>query len=185
MLLWQLMNSIALFTVFFVNGTLGRNIGYVSSLYSSVFTPPKFTFAIWAVIYLWLSAFVIIQWFEPSIAQDIGAWFSISCFLSDLWVVAFIASISHRRFFMACDCLGVVIYDEYCDMLHQNSGMATMENNKYRCGDGRDIFNLFGMVIRCFHSFILRVTINNFRALRCVRMDRCIFDINRIPSVCS
>lgn len=40
----------------------GKTTGEVSESYPNLFTPVPITFAIWAVIYLFMGAFVIWQW---------------------------------------------------------------------------------------------------------------------------
>lgn len=72
----------------------GRTPGEVSALYPTLFTPAGFTFSIWGIIYLALTAFAIyhIGWFgkpTPPFMQKIGWLFVLSTLANVGWLVAF------------------------------------------------------------------------------------------------
>lgn len=72
----------------------GRTPGEVSALYPTLFTPAGFTFSIWGIIYLTLTAFAIyhIRWFgkpTPPFMEKIGWLFVLSTLANVGWLVAF------------------------------------------------------------------------------------------------
>lgn len=67
----------------------GNTTGQVSEKYPNLFTPVPITFAIWAVIYLFMGWFVLWQWAGRNndvFIRKIGPWFSISCFFNTAWI---------------------------------------------------------------------------------------------------
>ncbi len=69
----------------------GVTTGDVSARYPSLFTPAGYTFAIWSLIYVALSAFAIYQAL-PSQRKSvrlarISNWFKLSCIANCLWIV--------------------------------------------------------------------------------------------------
>lgn len=70
----------------------GRDTGEVSDIFSNLFTPAGFTFSIWSVIYVGLTAFTLYQ-FLPSqadkpVVQRVAVLFMISCLLNLSWLLA-------------------------------------------------------------------------------------------------
>jgi benzodiazapine receptor len=70
----------------------GQSMAEISAKFPSLFTPAGFTFAIWGLIYLSLSVFVIYQALpaqrdSPTIAK-IGPLFKINCLANGAWIVA-------------------------------------------------------------------------------------------------
>lgn len=87
-------NCIALFVTVLINFLAnalplgGYNTGQISAMYPTLFTPPGFTFAIWAGIYSMLTIVMILQ-FIPKyehIVEDMGIFFIISCMLNIGWI---------------------------------------------------------------------------------------------------
>ncbi|GAB4403972.1 MAG: hypothetical protein OHK0039_03790 [Bacteroidia bacterium] len=80
------------------NGTLvpGRTIGGVSNTYDTLFAPAGLTFAIWGVIYLALTAFVVYQAIQvfggnvPVWHSGVGWLFVLSCVLNIAWLFAWL-----------------------------------------------------------------------------------------------
>jgi len=70
----------------------GRSTGEISDLYPSPFTPAGFTFAIWGIIYLSLSAFVIYQALPAQRNNlqlaGISSLFKFNCLANALWIFA-------------------------------------------------------------------------------------------------
>lgn len=69
----------------------GRDTSEVSAMYSNLFTPAGFTFSIWSVIYIGLTAFTVYQ-FLPSqankpVVQRVAVLFIISCLLNLSWLL--------------------------------------------------------------------------------------------------
>ena len=91
-------NIVALLIVIAVNWMAnalpigGQTTGGVSDKYPSLFTPDGFTFAIWGLIYLSLTAFVIYQALPAQRGNAdigrIGIWFKLSCAANALWIFA-------------------------------------------------------------------------------------------------
>ncbi|MFK7732911.1 MAG: hypothetical protein AB8B48_14920 [Pseudomonadales bacterium] len=90
-------NAIALLVTIAVNALAnilplnGMTTGEVSAHYPSLFTPAGYTFAIWSLIYLALTAFVIYQ-AMPSQRNNvrlagISLWFKVSCAANCAWIV--------------------------------------------------------------------------------------------------
>lgn len=70
----------------------GRDTGEVSALFSNLFTPAGFTFSIWSVIYVGLTAFTVYQ-FLPSqadnpVVQRVAVLFIVSSLLNLSWLLA-------------------------------------------------------------------------------------------------
>jgi tryptophan-rich sensory protein len=68
----------------------GKTTGDLSDAYPNLFVPAGITFSIWAVIYLMLLLFVLLQFRESNreSVQQLGWLFAISCILNSLWIVA-------------------------------------------------------------------------------------------------
>lgn len=72
----------------------GRSTGEISDLYPNLFAPAGFTFAIWGIIYLLLTVFIIYQLKftgkkeQPVFLQKIGWLFILSCLANGTWLVA-------------------------------------------------------------------------------------------------
>jgi hypothetical protein len=72
----------------------GRTPGEVSDMYVNLFAPAGFTFAIWGIIYLLLTAFSIYQVLftgktsQPAFLEKIGWFFLWSCVANATWLVA-------------------------------------------------------------------------------------------------
>lgn len=68
----------------------GRTTAQVSDLYSTLITPAGYVFAIWGIIYVLLSAFLIYQALPSQKAKpyqkQIGALFILSCLLNCVWL---------------------------------------------------------------------------------------------------
>ncbi|NLE95252.1 MAG: hypothetical protein GX600_06165 [Dehalococcoidia bacterium] len=94
-----LVNIVGLVLVLVMNGLAnalpinGVTTGGVSDSYGNLFVPAGFTFSIWGVIYLLLTAFAVYQWRAARQANDIfvthiGPWFFISCLANAGWILA-------------------------------------------------------------------------------------------------
>lgn len=69
----------------------GNTTAQVSEKYPNLFTPAPVTFAIWAVIYLLLGAFIIWQWTGKTADKYVlnaGPWFALSCLFNIGWIFA-------------------------------------------------------------------------------------------------
>ncbi len=70
----------------------GKTTGEISDRYESLFTPAGFTFAIWGIIYLGLTAFIVRQWFvrasDPYALSKIKTPFLVNCLANAGWIVA-------------------------------------------------------------------------------------------------
>lgn len=70
----------------------GQTTGEVSAKYSSLFTPATFTFSIWGLIYLSLTAFIVYQSLPAqranSVIARIGLPFKLSCLANAVWIFA-------------------------------------------------------------------------------------------------
>ncbi|MEM8501238.1 MAG: tryptophan-rich sensory protein [Pseudomonadota bacterium] len=69
----------------------GVTTGEVSALYPSLFTPAGHTFAIWSLIYIAVTAFVVYQALPPqrsnALLANISIWFKVSCIANCVWIV--------------------------------------------------------------------------------------------------
>jgi len=94
-----LLNTVGLILMLTLNGLAnalpinGVTTGGVSDQYDNLFTPAGLTFAIWGVIYLLLTAFVIYQWMAAKKGTDafmskVGIWFFVSCLANAAWILA-------------------------------------------------------------------------------------------------
>ena len=97
--MYKYINLISLIGVLVVNGMAnalpiaGRTTGEISDLYPSLFTPAGFTFAIWGVIYLFLTLFVLFPFIKKDFSfkttlQKISPWFVINCLANMAWMFA-------------------------------------------------------------------------------------------------
>ncbi|MEO8665047.1 MAG: tryptophan-rich sensory protein [Ignavibacteria bacterium] len=75
----------------------GNTIASVSAKYDNLLTPAGYTFSIWSLIYVSLSAFVIYQGMSlfrkgetPEVVLQAGWWFVISCAANCLWVISWL-----------------------------------------------------------------------------------------------
>ena len=72
----------------------GKSTGELSDLYPNLFTPAGFTFAIWGVIYLLLTLFVIYQAKDihklnkDPVVEKVGGWFFVTCLANMGWIFA-------------------------------------------------------------------------------------------------
>lgn len=75
----------------------GKTPGDISADYQTLFTPAGYTFSIWSLIYLGLTGFVVIQFFNfPKLPQNsvnlsvfrIGVLFFMSCLANIFWIFA-------------------------------------------------------------------------------------------------
>ncbi len=74
----------------------GKTTGELSALYPNLFVPAGATFAIWGIIYLLLTAFVIFQGVAVFTGNPAGSqavekielWFLISCLMNASWILA-------------------------------------------------------------------------------------------------
>ena len=73
----------------------GNTTGEVSASYPNLFTPAPITFAIWGVIYLFMTLFVIFQWgimgnkvSSAYVRDRIGFLFVANCILNISWIIA-------------------------------------------------------------------------------------------------
>lgn len=95
-----LLNSITLAAALVMNylsglGKLnGNTVSDISKRYETLFTPAGYAFAIWGIIYIFLIAFVIHQWYawyRKKDDQDLrrtGVWFAIGNIANGLWIWA-------------------------------------------------------------------------------------------------
>ncbi|MFW5725747.1 MAG: hypothetical protein ACOCX0_04800, partial [Bacteroidota bacterium] len=67
-----------------------KTTGQLSAQYPNLFVPAGFTFSIWGIIYLLLTIFVVIQFFENNkpVVRAIGWAFALSSLFNTLWIVA-------------------------------------------------------------------------------------------------
>ena len=89
-------NIAAFVFVIFVNGLAngvplgGQTTGEISAKYPSLFTPAGFTFSIWGLIYLGLTAFVIYQALpaqrDNRLLAEISLPFKLSCVANMVWI---------------------------------------------------------------------------------------------------
>ncbi|NJY62417.1 tryptophan-rich sensory protein [Salinimicrobium sp. CDJ15-81-2] len=95
----QILNLIAfllvvIFNYFSNTGAInGETMGSVSADYQNLFTPARYAFSIWGLIYLALAAFVIFQLANSRGREEagkIGWWFVISCALNIAWIFAWL-----------------------------------------------------------------------------------------------
>jgi hypothetical protein len=71
-----------------------KNVGEISDLYPTLFTPAGYVFAIWGVIYMLLVIFTVYQSLpsqrtQPFINQ-IGYWYILSSVVNSLWIVLWV-----------------------------------------------------------------------------------------------
>jgi tryptophan-rich sensory protein len=68
----------------------GRNTAQVSNLYPSLITPPGYVFAIWGIIYLLLTLYIVFQALpaqrKAAFQEEIGYLFTLSCALNIAWL---------------------------------------------------------------------------------------------------
>lgn len=66
-----------------------KTTGQLSAQYDNLFVPAGITFSIWGVIYLFLLAWVILQFraSNRALIQSLGWAFALSCLLNALWIV--------------------------------------------------------------------------------------------------
>lgn len=94
-------NTIALVAMLAINACAnlipigGNTTGDVSKSYPNLFTPAPITFAIWGVIYLFMTAFIVFQWGgldkngnSTYLRESIGIWFLVSSLLNIAWLIA-------------------------------------------------------------------------------------------------
>lgn len=97
----RLINTIALAVTLIVNLLAnvlpfgGNTTGEVSAAYPNLFTPAPYTFAIWGVIYLMMTGFVLYQWglfdrgrYSEAVRERAGIWFTVSCAMNVGWIFA-------------------------------------------------------------------------------------------------
>ncbi len=91
----KILNAITLVAVITVNALAnilpinGVTTGGVSARYDNYFTSAGFTFSIWSVIYLGLTAFVIYQFFSKFFKpRDIGYFFVLNGIANISWILA-------------------------------------------------------------------------------------------------
>jgi len=95
------LNTVGLAVMLALNGMAnalpinGITTAAVSDRYDNLFVPAGLTFAIWGLIYLLLTAFVVYQWLMgrrmsggPTPADRIGIWFFVSCLANAGWILA-------------------------------------------------------------------------------------------------
>eukprot|EP00768_Dysnectes_brevis_P003667 gnl/Dysnectes_brevis/2609_a3153_1319.p1 GENE.gnl/Dysnectes_brevis/2609_a3153_1319~~gnl/Dysnectes_brevis/2609_a3153_1319.p1 ORF type:complete len:259 (+),score=56.42 gnl/Dysnectes_brevis/2609_a3153_1319:91-867(+) len=88
--LLSIISACAFAAVLYFNATLGSDTGSISDLYSLCITPPGWSFAIWAVIYVLLLIFVILLFLKPKIASfKLHILFWISSALNIGWIYFF------------------------------------------------------------------------------------------------
>jgi tryptophan-rich sensory protein len=75
----------------------GHNTGEVSGEHPTFVTPAGFTFSIWVLIYLCLTAFIIYSWTNgeevvgaDGVLEKIGYWFMVSCVANFTWLLMFV-----------------------------------------------------------------------------------------------
>jgi hypothetical protein len=97
----NLLAFIAVLTMNYLSNALplnGKTPGELSDDYPNLFVPAGLTFAIWGVIYAWLTAWMVAQIAglfnagirqktEPALAKT-GGWFALSCALNIAWLFA-------------------------------------------------------------------------------------------------
>jgi hypothetical protein len=85
----------------------GQTTGQISAKYPSLFTPSGFTFSIWGLIYISLTAFVVYQMLpaqrDNSLIQKISPFFKASCIANAIWIFAWhYDALFLSLIFMAC-----------------------------------------------------------------------------------
>lgn len=72
----------------------GNTTGQISETYPNLFTPAPVTFAIWGLIYLLMTVFVVYQWgvfdggaHSTKVREDVGILFALSCALNIAWIL--------------------------------------------------------------------------------------------------
>ena len=86
---WAIVNAIGLVVVLLANRALGSRIGAVSRAYDTPFTPANPAFSIWSVIYTLLGVTAVAQFYDASIATDLGGWYIAQCIMTVAWLIAF------------------------------------------------------------------------------------------------
>lgn len=93
---YRILNTIGIISVIYVNYLAnalpinGYNTGQLSDFYPNLFVPAGLTFSIWGIIYLFLIAFTIGQWFKrfDTIIEKIGYTFMFNCAMNVSWILA-------------------------------------------------------------------------------------------------
>ncbi|POM66609.1 Hypothetical protein PHPALM_17501 [Phytophthora palmivora] len=81
----------------FVNAHSSRSIGPMAHRYETLITPAPYAFSIWAFIYTFLAATVVVDCFWPSVsfytsapnASVLRSLFAVSCLMNIAWIVFF------------------------------------------------------------------------------------------------
>lgn len=82
-------NAVGLIIVLASNAVIGTKIKSVSDIHDTPFTPAKWTFGVWILIYALLATAVVAQLYDPSIAHDWGPFFLIQCAGIVAWLLLF------------------------------------------------------------------------------------------------
>lgn len=90
----QILNVVLGITQLITNGINGENVARVSDSYSTFFTPAGYTFAVWAPIYLGISAYAIYQALPSQTSREIhrkiGWWAVLAAAMNAIWTPLFV-----------------------------------------------------------------------------------------------
>jgi len=132
----RLLNAASFLGVMAVNYTAGKNIGDISDKYPTELTPAGYAFAIWAMIYLGLFAFVFYQIFLTTdmscrIVKEIGYLFVISNFLNAGWIFLFTTNTPTSIGFSCLFILSLLA----CNFYIQSKSNSWKEKNQHTLAD--------------------------------------------------
>lgn len=93
-----ILNTLTFGAVLTANYIFGRgvgdhpSVGEISGIYPTLITPSGYAFAIWGLIYLFLTSFVVYQWVSirnhdtSDLVKPVGIWFSLSNIFNVAWI---------------------------------------------------------------------------------------------------
>lgn len=97
---YPFLNSITFILSIFINYWVntdaykGKSVGEISNQYDSLITPAPYTFSIWGIIYLSITAFIVYQWYIAKTGKGIetlqltGFWLALANILNTFWIIA-------------------------------------------------------------------------------------------------
>lgn len=146
-------NTIALVAMLAINACAnlipigGNTTGDVSKSYPNLFTPAPITFAIWGVIYLFMTAFIVFQWGvldkngnSTYLRESIGIWFLVSSILNIAWLLAW-----HNKKIELSTILIALLLVSLIFIVNKTSVNASTTLSKIMVKIGFDIY--FGWII--------------------------------------